>query len=82
MTNLYLITKERENMSDRLITNMDEHNEQSEKEYDKNVSRLVYQKSKLQEEVRTMKRIIAEYTIKLDDIEEQLKWTENTLERM
>ena len=82
MTNLYLITKERENMSDRLITNIDEHNEQSEKEYDKNVSRLVYQKSKLQEEVRTMKRIIAEYTIKLDDIEEQLKWTENTLERM
>ncbi len=82
MTNLYLITKERENMSDRLITNIDEFNEQSEKEYDKNVSRLVYQKSKLQEEVRTMKRIIAEYTIKLDDIEEQLKWTENTLERM
>ena len=82
MTNLYLITKERENMSDRLITNIDEHNEQSEKEYDKNVSRLVCQKSKLQEEVRTMKRIIAEYTIKLDDIEEQLKWTENTLERM
>ena len=82
MTNLYLITNERENMSDRLITNIDEHNEQSEKEYDKNVSRLVYQKSKLQEEVRTMKRIIAEYTIKLDDIEEQLKWTENTLERM
>ena len=82
MTNLYLITKERENMSDRLITNIDEFNEQSEKEYDKNVSRLVYQKSKLQEEVRTMKRIIAEYTFKLDDIEEQLKWTENTLERM
>ena len=82
MTNLYLITKERENMSDRLITNIDEFNEQSEKEYDKNVSRFVYQKSKLQEEVRTMKRIIAEYTIKLDDIEEQLKWTENTLERM
>ena len=82
MTNLYLITKERENMSDRLITNIDEFNEQSEKEYDKNVSRLVCQKSKLQEEVRTMKRIIAEYTIKLDDIEEQLKWTENTLERM
>lgn len=82
MTNLYLITNERENMSDRLITNIDEHNEQSEKEYDKNVSRLVCQKSKLQEEVRTMKRIIAEYTIKLDDIEEQLKWTENTLERM
>ena len=76
MTNLYLITNERENMSDRLITNIDEFNEQSEKEYDKNVSRLVYQKSKLQEEVRTMKRIIAEYTIKLDDIEEQLKWTE------
>ena len=82
MTNLYLITNERENMSDRLITNIDEHNEQSEKEYDKNVSRLVCQKSKLQEEVRTMKRIIAEHTIKLDDIEEQLKWTENTLERM
>ena len=82
MTNLYLITKERENMSDRLITNIDEFNEQSEKEYDKNVSRLVCQKSKLQEEVRTMKRIIAKYTIKLDDIEEQLKWTENTLERM
>ena len=82
MTNLYLITKERENMSDRLITNIDEHNEQSEKEYDKNVSRLVCQKSKLQEAVRTMKRIIAKYTIKLDDIEEQLKWTENTLERM
>ena len=82
MTNLYLITNERENMSDRLITNIDEHNEQSEKEYDKNVSRLVCQKSKLQEEVRTMKRIIAKYTIKLDDIEEQLKWTENTLERM
>ena len=59
MTNLYLITKERENMSDRLITNIDEFNEQSEKEYDKNVSRLVCQKSKLQEEVRTMKRIIA-----------------------
>ena len=82
MTNLYLITNERENMSDRLITNIDEFNEQSEKEYDKNVSRLVCQKSKLQEEVRTMKRIIAKYTIKLDDIEEQLKWTENTLERM
>ena len=82
MTNLYLITKERENMSDRLITNIDEFNEQSEKEYDKNVSRLVYQKSKLEEEKRNIFRLIAEYEIRVDDINEHLRFIKTTLDKM
>jgi len=82
MTNLYLITKERENMSDRLITNIDEFNEQSEKEYDKNVSRLVYQKSKLEEEKRNIFRLIAEYEIRVDDINDELRFIKTTLDRM
>ena len=82
MTNLYLITNERENMSDRLITNIDEHNERAEKEYDENVSRLVYQKSKLEKEKRNIFRLIAEYEIRVDDINEYLRFIKITLDKM
>tara|TARA_R100000458_G_C8217371_1_gene202829 strand:+ start:682 stop:891 length:210 start_codon:yes stop_codon:yes gene_type:complete len=69
-------------MSDRLITNIDEHNAQSEKEYDENVSRLVYQKSKLEKEKRNIFRLIAEYEIRVDDINEYLRFIKITLDKM